>query len=170
MADGGTLFLDEVAEMGVRLQAKFLRVLQEQQFERVGGDRTISVDVRVIAATNKDLSQSMAEGSFRGLVLPAQRLPDPYSALAGKAGGYSAPRRVVPRKISARIGKPVPSMSREAGELLLKHNWPGNVRELANAIERALIVSQSGTIEPDDLPMKREPEHFGPARHGCLRR
>ncbi|NLT65372.1 MAG: sigma-54-dependent Fis family transcriptional regulator [Acidobacteria bacterium] len=169
MADGGTLFLDEVAEMGVRLQAKFLRVLQEQQFERVGGDRTISVDVRVIAATNKDLSQSMAEGSFReDLFYRLSVFPIHIPPLRERPEDILPLAESFTRKISARIGKPVPSMSREAGELLLKHNWPGNVRELANAIERALIVSQSGTIEPDDLPMKREPEHFGPARHGLL--
>jgi len=157
LADGGTLFLDEIAEMGVGLQAKLLRVLQEQQFERIGGDRTITVDVRVIAATNKDLSLSIADKSFReDLYYRLNVFPIHIPPLRDRREDILALANSFSQKISSRLGKKSAPISAEAGDLLLRYDWPGNVRELANAVERALIISKTGSIEVDDLPMKPE--------------
>jgi transcriptional regulator with PAS, ATPase and Fis domain len=169
LADGGTLFLDEIAEMGVNLQAKLLRVLQEQQFERIGSDRTMTVDVRVIAATNKDLSQSIANGTFReDLYYRLNVFPIHIPPLRERRDDILPLAESFLKSLSARMGKTVASISREAGELLSSHDWPGNARELANAIERALIVSRSGAIEREDLPMKNEPATSMPATPGLL--
>jgi len=167
LADRGTLLLDEIAEMGVGLQAKLLRVLQEQQFERIGSDRTMLVDVRVIAATNKDLAQSIADKSFReDLFYRLSVFPIHIPPLRERRDDILPLAAAFAKKISNRLGKPAPSLSPEAGELLRNHDWPGNARELANAIERALIVSQTGTIEADELPLKPAPSRMG--RSGLL--
>jgi transcriptional regulator with GAF, ATPase, and Fis domain len=167
MADGGSLFLDEVAEMGMNLQAKFLRVLQEQQFERIGSDRTMTVDVRVIAATNKDLVHCMAEKSFReDLYYRLSVFPIHIPPLRERRDDIIPLAEAFCKKISSRAGRPARPISHEVGEVLRSYDWPGNARELANAIERALIVSQSGAIEVDDLPIK--PESGKPARPGML--
>jgi DNA-binding NtrC family response regulator len=159
LADGGTLFLDEIAEMGPGLQAKLLRVLQEHQFERIGSERTMIVDVRVIAATNKDLGKCIADGSFReDLFYRLNVFPIHIPSLRERRDDILPLAKSFLKKISGRMGRSAPSISPEAGELLRNYDWPGNVRELANAIERALIVSQTGSIEADDLPMKHEPE------------
>ena len=156
LADGGTLFLDEIAEMGVGLQAKLLRVLQEQQFQRIGSDRTMTVDVRVIAATNKDLALSIAEKSFReDLYYRVNVFPIHIPPLRERRDDILPLAQAFAKSISNRLAKQAPPISSEAAELLRSHDWPGNARELANAIERALIVSQRGTIEVDDLPMKQ---------------
>jgi DNA-binding NtrC family response regulator len=169
MADGGTLFLDEIAEMGVNLQAKLLRVLQEQRFERIGSDRTLTVDVRVIAATNKNLAQSLTDKSFReDLYYRLNVFPIYIPPLRERRDDILPLAEAFSKKVSNRMGKPASSISLEAGELLRSYDWPGNARELANAIERALIVSQSGTIEIDDLPMKHEPGMVELARPGML--
>ena len=157
LADGGTLFLDEIAEMGVNLQAKFLRVLQEQQFERIGSDRSIAVDVRVIAATNKVLADAIAGKSFReDLYYRLNVFPIHIPPLRERREDILPLAEFFVRNLSIRMGKPIPSLTPEAKELLRGYNWPGNARELANAIERALIVSQSATIDKEDLPMKSE--------------
>jgi transcriptional regulator with PAS, ATPase and Fis domain len=157
LADGGTLFLDEIAEMGVGLQAKLLRVLQEQQFERIGSDRTMTVDVRVIAATNKDLAHCMADKSFReDLYYRLNVFPIHIPPLRERREDILLLAESFAKKISSRMGKAAPSISLEAKELLRSYDWPGNARELANAVERALIVSRSESIEIDDLPMKHD--------------
>lgn len=157
LADGGTLFLDEVAEMGFGLQAKLLRVLQEQQFERIGSDRTMTVDVRVIAATNKDLGRCIADKSFReDLFYRLNVFPIHIPPLRERRDDILPLAQSFLRKISGRMGKTAPSISPDAGELLRSYGWPGNARELANAIERALIVSQSSSIEIEDFPLKHE--------------
>ncbi len=169
LADGGTLFLDEIAEMGAGLQAKLLRVLQEQQFERIGGERTITVDVRVIAATNKDLHQSIANKSFReDLFYRLNVFPIPLPPLRERRDDILPLAESFLMRISARMGKLKPAISQEALELLLSHDWPGNARELANAIERAMIVSQPGVIEIDDLPLRREAGSSKPGKAGLL--
>jgi len=155
LADGGTLFLDEIAEMGAGLQAKLLRVLQEQQFQRIGSDRTMTVDVRVIAATNKDLAQSIADKSFReDLFYRLNVFPIHIPPLRERRNDILPLARAFAKKISGRLGRPAPLLSPEACEVLRSHEWPGNARELANAVERALIVSQADAIEADDLPLK----------------
>ncbi len=169
LANDGTLFLDEVAEMGANLQAKFLRVLQEQQFERIGSDRTITVDVRVIAATNRELDEAIASKSFReDLYYRLSVFPIHIPPLRERREDILPLAEFFARNLSTRMGRPTPSISTEAGELLYGYDWPGNARELANAIERALIVSQSGAIEKEDLPMKSEPAASMVTRPGLL--
>jgi transcriptional regulator with PAS, ATPase and Fis domain len=148
LADGGTIFLDEIGDMPAATQAKLLRVLQEKEFDRVGGSQTISVDVRIIAATNKNLAGLVKTGIFRedlfyrlnvfNIHLPALRdrredipmLTDHFLGLSGKSAGFSS----------------------TAMELLLSVRWPGNVRELQNVVERAAIMAEEGIIEPGHLP------------------
>jgi len=169
LADGGTLFLDEIAEMGVNLQAKLLRVLQEQQFERIGSDRTMTVDVRVIAATNKDLAQSIANGSFReDLYYRINVFPIQIPPLRERRDDIVPLAEFFSKILSIRMGKPNPTISPEVRDLLRSYDWPGNARELANAIERALIVSQTGAIDIDDLPLKQESGSAKLGRPGLL--
>jgi transcriptional regulator with PAS, ATPase and Fis domain len=145
--------LDEIGEMGTDLQTKLLRVLQEQQFERVGGTRAIVVDVRVIAATNKDLEKAMAEHSFRDdLYYRLNVFPIHIAPLRDRRPDILPLSRYVIEKISKRMGISPPRLSSGAEKALASYDWPGNVRELQNAIERALIVSRSAQIEVEDLP------------------
>ena len=152
LAHGGTLFLDEVGELPQSLQAKLLRVLQERAFERVGGTRTISVDVRILAATNRDLAKALKGGQFREdlyyrlnvvpiLVPPLRRRPEDILPLAAH----------FLQRFGARYGKVVPGLSPEAAALLRRYSWPGNVRELEHAIERAVILWERGVIGPEEL-------------------
>ncbi len=169
LAHGGTLFLDEIAEMGVGLQAKLLRVLQEQQFERIGGDRSIVVDVRVIAATNKDLTQAIAQKAFReDLYYRLNVFPIPISPLRERREDILPMASYFTRKLSSRMGRAIPAISPEAEEVMLRYDWPGNVRELSNAIERSLIVAASQTIRPEDLPMQPEPRSISSGSQGSL--
>jgi Nif-specific regulatory protein len=153
MADSGTIFLDEVGELAPLLQAKLLRVLQEREFERVGGTRTIKIDLRLIAATNKDLESAIRTGEFRqdlyyrlnvvSLLMPPLRerkgdIPLLANFFVGKYG----------RKCRQREMK----ISKDARARLVGYDWPGNVRELENAIERAVVLSSTDTILPEDLP------------------
>jgi DNA-binding NtrC family response regulator len=151
LAEGGTIFLDEIGDLPALMQAKLLRVLQERCFERVGGSQSIPVDVRVIAATNRDLQRLVRKGKFREdlyyrlnvvkIDLPPLRdRPEDIPLLAD----HFASR-------FARPGQAPPEFSPAAMERLLQHSWPGNIRELENAIERACITARSGTIEPADL-------------------
>jgi len=170
LASGGTLFLDEIADMGVDLQAKLLRVLQEQQFERVGGDRSIAVDVRVLAATNRSLREAIAGKSFReDLYYRLNVFPIPIPPLRERREDILPLADFFARSLSARMGKPAPGFTAGARELLLRHDWPGNVRELSNAVERALILAPTGAIDADGLPMKAAAA-AGPGRTGLLAR
>jgi DNA-binding NtrC family response regulator len=152
LAHGGTLFLDEVAEISVGVQAKLLRALQEQQFERIGGTRTIVVDVRVIAATNKDLNQALSDRTFReDLYYRLNVFPIHIPPLRERREDIIPLAEFFARGISARMGRPVSVMSPESQQILLSHRWQGNVRELRNAVERALIVSSGDAIRPEDV-------------------
>ncbi len=165
LAHGGTLFLDEVAEMSVNLQAKLLRVLQEQQFERVGGTRTMTVDVRVIAATNKDLTMAMADHSFReDLYYRLSVFPIRIPPLRERREDIVPLALHFAQKLSARMGRRFQSFSPEAERLLLGYEWPGNVRELMNAVERAMIIARQEVITAEDLPLERplRPDGFPP--------
>jgi len=154
-ANGGTLFLDEVAEMGVNLQAKFLRVLQEQQFERIGSDRAIKVDVRIIAATNKNLAEAIENNTFReDLFYRLSVFPIEIPPLRERREDILPLAEFFLKNLSARMGKKIHVFSAEARTLLSGYEWPGNARELANAVERALIIAQSGVIEREDLPLQ----------------
>jgi len=157
LANGGTLFLDEVGEMSVNLQAKLLRVLQEQQFERVGGTRTIAVEVRVIAATNKDISKAMSENTFReDLYYRLSVFPIHIPPLRERRDDIMPLAICFAGKIAARMGRPFRAFSAQAEFILKGHDWSGNVRELMNAVERALIIARSDTITAEDLPLGQQ--------------
>jgi len=165
LAHGGTLFLDEVAEMGVNLQAKLLRALQEQQFERLGGTRTIMVDVRVIAATNKDLAAAMREKSFReDLYYRLNVFPINIPPLRERRDDILPLAEFLTGKISARMGRRFQAFGPDVQRTLHRHDWPGNVRELQNTLERALIVAKGDIILPEDLalPFERKPAEAPP--------
>src|SRR6266516_2289831 len=157
-AAGGTLFLDEVGEMSPAVQAKFLRVLQEREFQRLGGTRMLKADVRVIAATNRDLKGAMTRGAFREdlyyrLHVFAIHLP-PLRERPGDI--LSLLEHFLNQLGPAVTGRPAAGISREAREQFLAHTWPGNVRELRNAVERALILCEGGLINPEHLPWHAE--------------
>jgi len=153
IADGGTLFLDEIGEMSPTTQAKLLRVLQEREFERVGGTRPIKVDVRVIAATNRDLENQIKLGNFR------EDLYYRLNVVALVMPPLRARREDIPlladyfvTKYSRKCKRKVSGISKEARSLLTNYDFPGNVRELENAIERAVVLGNSELILPEDLP------------------
>jgi two-component system response regulator FlrC len=152
-AHGGTLFLDEIGELDGNLQAKLLRVLQERTFERVGGTRQISVDVRVIAATNRDLKQAVADGKFReDLYYRLNTFPIELPPLRERPGDVLKLARFFLAGAARNLGKPRLTLSPEAELVLLAYTWPGNVREMENTMERLAILCD-GVIEPDDLPI-----------------
>lgn len=159
-AHGGTLFLDEIAELDANLQAKLLRVLQERSFERVGGSRLITVDVRVIAATNRDLRKSVADGVFReDLFYRLNLFPIEIPALRNRTSDIPALARFFLRRAARALNKAALTLSPEAEAVLSTYAWPGNVRELQNTMERVAILCD-GSVEPDDLPVTPA----GPAR------
>ena len=167
MADGGAVFLDEIGELAPALQVKLLRVLQEREFERLGGSRPISIDIRLIAATNKDLAAAVKARTFRedlyyrlnvvSLVLPSlrERVQDIPILAEYFVAKFAVRCKVKPKKISP-----------EAMAGLMNYKWPGNVRELENAIERALVLGVSDSIRPEDLPESVAEKDPGP---GCAR-
>jgi transcriptional regulator with PAS, ATPase and Fis domain len=152
-AHGGTVFLDEIGELAPGLQAKLLRVLQEHEFERVGGTQKIKIDIRVIAATNRDLEAAMRSGSFR---------PDLFyrlNVVALDAPPLRERREDVPllaaffaQRFAREAGRHVTGLSDRARACLLAYDWPGNVRELENAIERAVVLGTTDMILAEDLP------------------
>ncbi len=159
-AHGGTLFLDEIGELDAGLQAKLLRVLQERTFERVGGTRQITVDVRVIAATNRNLKQAAAEGKFReDLFYRLSAFPVDLPPLRERTSDIVELARFFLAKAARNIGKAPLALTPEAEQVLLAYAWPGNVRELENTMERVAILCDD-TVEPDDLPVTPT----GPAR------
>jgi PAS domain S-box-containing protein len=155
LAHGGTIFLDEIGDMPPDLQAKLLRVLQEQEFERVGGSNLIKVDVRVIAATNRDLFRSASEGTFRqDLYYRLNVFPIQLPPLRERREDIAPLVHYFVRRFSLKIGRKITRIQRETMERLVSYSWPGNVRELENVIERAVILSRGIELEvaPDVLP------------------
>ncbi|MFQ5752992.1 MAG: sigma-54 interaction domain-containing protein [bacterium] len=154
-ADGGTLFLDEIGDMHLTTQAKILRVLQEQTFTRLGGNRTINVDVRIIAATNKELLDEIESGTFRtDLYYRLNVVTLHIPPLRQRKEDILIIAEYFRRKFSQEIRKNVIGFSEETTALLQNHSWPGNIRELKNSIERALLVAEEGKmITPEDLAM-----------------
>ncbi len=151
-ADGGTLFLDEIGEIPPATQVKLLRFLQERTFERVGGNQTIKVDVRIIAATNRELAQMVRDGSFReDLFYRLNVVSVPLPALRERLDDVSLLAMHFLRKYAAENGKSIVGFSDEALLALARYDWPGNVRELENAVERAVIMCRSDVIRPQDL-------------------
>lgn len=152
-ADGGTLFLDEIGDMPVAIQAKLLRAVQERSFEAIGADRSQNVDVRLIAATHKDMRQAVAEGRFReDLFYRLNVFPIQLPALRERPEDIPLLASHFLDELSDAIGKHVTGFSPAALAAMVGHNWPGNIRELHNCIERAVIVAKSATIDIPDLP------------------
>jgi len=152
-ASGGTLFLDEIGEFAVGLQAKLLRVLQEREFERVGGTRPIKIDVRFVAATNRGLLQAVEAGTFRRdlyhrLNVVSLTLPP----LRERTEDISLLADYFVAKASRKCRMRSKAISAQARDYLLSYDWPGNVRELEHAMERALVMGSSEQILPEDLP------------------
>jgi two-component system, NtrC family, response regulator AtoC len=151
-SDGGSLFLDEIGDMSPSTQAKILRVLQEHEFERLGGTRTLRVDVRLVAATNRDLPAMVAAGQFREDLYyrlnvvtidmpPLRERKEDVQALAG----------FFIKRFSGELKKKMDGLDSEANKLLMRYNWPGNIRELENAIERAMLLTEGTQITAEDL-------------------
>jgi NtrC-family two-component system response regulator AlgB len=167
-AEGGTLFLDEVGEISPALQAKLLRFLQEKQFERIGETRTRVADVRVVAATNRDLETDVRDGRFREdllyrlnvveVVVPSLRdRPEDVLPLARQFLAFFA----------RAVGRPIPNLAPATEQILRVYHWPGNVRQLRNAMERAVILWPTATIEPEALPEQMlSPEASAPTLGG----
>ncbi len=152
LANGGTVFLDEIGDMSLATQAKLLRVLQEHEFERLGSNRTIRVDVRVIAATNKDLMKEVDAGRFREdlyyrLAVVSIKVPP----LRERAGDVELLAQFFLHKYSRDLGKNIVDIDPEALAALAAYHWPGNVRELKNVVERAIIMAEGSTIRREDL-------------------
>lgn len=153
MADGGTLFLDEVAELDPMIQAKLLRVLQEGEFERLGGTQTLRVDVRVVASTNKNLLEMSRTGRFReDLFYRLNVISITLPALRERTDDIPLLAQHFLSRFAEKNRKEVRTISREAMELLMAHDWPGNVRELENTIEHAVVLSRGDTVRVEDLP------------------
>lgn len=170
LADGGTLLLDEISEISLALQAKLLRVLQEKEFERVGGTRTIKVDVRIVATTNRDLSKSVEKGEFRqDLFYRLNVFPLESPSLRERGEDIPLLAGHFLKMYSRKNGRKLTHFGKQAEALLLRHRWPGNVRELQNVVERAVILSPEGTeVAATALPLDiqilpREAEDSAPA-------
>jgi transcriptional regulator with PAS, ATPase and Fis domain len=153
-AAGGVLFLDEVGEMTPAVQAKFLRVLQEREFQRLGGSRVLKADVRVIAATNRDPRAAMERGALReDLYYRLNVFEIALPPLRERRGDILLLAEAFLEELAAVMGRPAGGISEDAREQLLGHPWPGNVRELRNAIERAVIQCDGGLIAREHLPI-----------------
>ena len=164
VADGGTVFLDEIGDISLKTQTDLLRVLQEKQIVRLGSNQTVTVDFRVIAATNKNLETLVKEGTFRAdlyyrlnvfaIELPALR--ERREDIPMLAAHFLA-------KYATQMNRPAPRVSAQALDVLVQYHWPGNVRELENAVERALLISREGEIQPQDFPFQTRPAANGEA-------
>ncbi|MBN8526116.1 MAG: sigma-54-dependent Fis family transcriptional regulator [Planctomycetes bacterium] len=154
VASGGTLFLDEVGEMPLDLQTKLLRALQERRFRRVGGLADVEFDVRVVAATNRDLRAEVAAGRFRqDLYFRLKVVPIPVPPLRERRDDILPLADHLLARLAPELGRPAAAFSEAAREAMRSYDWPGNVRELANAVERAVICAEADQIQPADLSM-----------------
>ena len=148
LADGGTIFLDEIGDIGEALQAKLLRVLQEGEFERVGGVKTLKVNVRVIAATNRDLHKAVQESRFReDLYYRLNVLPIQIPPLRQRREDILALVRHFVHVLNGKLGKSIDTIPRAVADQLVSYNWPGNVRELMNVVERSMILSEGNVLD-----------------------
>jgi len=158
IANGGTLFLDEIGDMSPDLQVKVLRVLEESEFERVGGCKTIKTDVRIIAATHQDLDAAVEKGKFReDLYYRIYVIPINLSPLAKRKSDIPLLIDHFLEEFNRKKDRNVTGVSDEAMEILMRHSWPGNVRELKNMLERLVVLKGEGGISPQDLPDKLIP-------------
>jgi DNA-binding NtrC family response regulator len=155
IADGGTIFLDEIGDMDIALQAKLLRVLQQKNFERLGGNKTVTVDVRVIAATNMNLSEMIKKKSFReDLYYRLSVFPITIPPLRERQSDIKPLADYFITKYCKEMKKPVKSLTKESLSLMEKYHWPGNVRELENTVERAIILAEGKKITPEHMAIR----------------
>jgi DNA-binding NtrC family response regulator len=160
LAHGGTIFLDEISEMSLPIQSKLLRVLQEREFERVGGNRTVQVDVRVVAATNRKLEQSVEKKEFRqDLYFRLNVIPVHVPPLRERDGDVALLAEAFSQRFIRKHGMSVKGLTSESMDALKSHEWPGNIRELQNVIERAVILcGEDGYIHPEQLGLTAPPQ------------
>ena len=152
-ADTGCIFLDEIGDMPLATQTKLLRVLQEQELERVGDNKTIDIDVRVIAATNKNLGELMQQGKFReDLFYRISVIPVAVPALRDRCEDIPRICKVLIKRLQMKTSKPIYGAGKEAMDILIQHSWPGNVRELINVLEYSFVLCAEGMIEKEHLP------------------
>jgi two-component system response regulator FlrC len=155
LASGGVLFLDEVSEMSLPAQAKFLRVLQEREFQRLGGTRTLKANIRVIAATNRDLHKAVARGAFReDLYYRLQVFDIAIAPLRERADDILPLSEAILEELGRSFGRPPASLSPDARKALVRYDWPGNIRELRNALERAAIRCDGSIIDTNHLALQ----------------
>ena len=155
LADGGTVFLDEIGDMDMSMQAKLLRMLEEKTFKRVGGIKDITVDVRLVSATNQELSKAMSEGRFRkDLYYRLQVVPINLPNLRNRGRDILLLAEHFINYFSKECHKNIHRITKEAEDILLAYSWPGNVRELKNVIERAMILEVENEIQPEHLPQE----------------
>ncbi len=154
LSDKGTIFLDEIGEINAQVQIKILRVLQERTFERVGGEDTISVDVRIISATNKDLKEEIEEGRFREDLFYRLNVVNVHvPALRERKEDIPLLSAAFLKEFSEENGKVIEGISHKAGSILYNYTWPGNIRELRNCMESAVVLCRGDVIEVEDLPL-----------------
>jgi len=153
VAEKGTIFLDEIGEMSPAVQVKLLRVLQERKFRRLGGTEEIDADIRILAATNRDLAKMVADGSFReDLYYRINVIPIRVPPLRERQGDIPLLAEHFVSRFAEQMGKPITGISGAALALLSQYGWPGNIRELENAMERAVALERTPTVLPDSLP------------------
>src|SRR5580658_2003607 len=163
-ADGGTIFLDEIGELPMESQVTLLRVLQEREFERVGGSQSIRADVRIIAATNRDLQAAISSGEFRrDLFYRLNVIPMEIPPLRERKEDIPMLIEYFIDRYSRKAGKRIKTIEKKTLELLQSYSWPGNVRELQNIIERSVVLSETGTFSVDESWLSRRPSHLSSA-------
>ncbi|NNE07233.1 MAG: sigma-54-dependent Fis family transcriptional regulator, partial [Gemmatimonadetes bacterium] len=168
-ANGGTIFLDEIGDMSLSIQAKVLRVLQEQTFERVGGRETITVNTRVVAATNKSLVECMKSGTFRVDLFYRLKVVSIFlPGLRERGDDVMLLANYFLQKYNYQLVKNVRGLSSEAVEMVQQYDWPGNVRELENNVQTAVLLNKSGILSCEDFPIYLERKERGPeSAHGA---
>jgi transcriptional regulator with GAF, ATPase, and Fis domain len=170
LADGGTLFLDEVADLPAETQITLLRVLQERQFERIGGNQPIAVDVRIIAATNRDLRAAISAGAFRSdLYYRLSVFPIGVPPLRERKDDIPLLVEYLIERYASKAGKKIKNIHKRTLELFQAYDWPGNIRELQNVIERAVILCDGETFSVDELWLQSESPGRSGAGHGLAR-
>ncbi|MEE2758186.1 MAG: sigma-54 dependent transcriptional regulator [Myxococcota bacterium] len=169
LANGGTLFLDEIGEISTEMQVKLLRAIQESEFERVGGIKTIEVDVRLITATNRDLHAQVQAGQFReDLFYRLNVVPIKLPALRERIEDISLLARHILGKFAKRLGQSERQLASDALDVLCAYSWPGNIRELENVLERTLLFSERDPIGLDDLPLELQKNAGAPTDGGLV--
>jgi transcriptional regulator with GAF, ATPase, and Fis domain len=170
LADGGTIFLDEIGDLPLDTQIALLRVLQERQFERVGGTRSIGVDVRVIAATNRDLKAAMVDNAFRSdLFYRLNVFPINLPPLRARREDIPLLVEYFINRFAVKAGKQIRLIDKKTLDLLQSYSWPGNIRELQNVVERAVIVCEGESLSVDESWLWRQPEQAQAASQTVLK-